>query len=127
MCDSTYVEVFYGFIIPNTWTNVGWFYNNDFTKGNNKYPDYMVNVYHLLNEYKYGKPSTTALLADGVSFSQKTTKRSNDWNNDDWQKLQTWHRCGKKGNIRPNWKNIKSDKDNYDESSNKEKKKVHKK
>ena len=54
---------------------------NEYTKGNKKYPAYMVKAYHLINEYKYGNPSKTSLPAEKVAFSQKSTKISNDCNN----------------------------------------------
>ena len=58
-------------------------------------------------------------------FSQNITKISNsDCNNDDCQKSATCHECGKKGHIRPNLPNIKSNNDDGYESANKEKNKV---
>ena len=56
---------------------------------------------------------------DGVVFSQKSTNRSNYFNNDEYQKIATCHKCDKKGHIIPNFPNTNSDKYYHDESNNK--------
>ena len=47
--------------------------------------------------------------------------------NDNCQKVLTCHKCGKKGRIKPNYSNTKSNKYGDNESDDKDKKNVHKK
>ena len=76
----------------------------------------------MINEYNHCIPRATTPPEDGIAFSQKSTKRSNsDHKNYDWNKIATCHKCGKKGHIILNWPNTKSDEDDGNESTYKEK------
>ena len=87
----------------------------------------MVKRYHILNEYNHWKSRITTPPSDRVAFAQNNTKRSNDQNNDDWEKIATYHKCGKKGHIRPKLPNKNINRYTDDESTNKDQKKVRKK
>ena len=56
---------------------------NDYTKGNDNYPENMVKAYQLLNEFKNWKPRTTTPPAYVVAFTPRGKKDNNDQNNDD--------------------------------------------
>ena len=49
---------------------------NDYTKGNDNYPQNMVKAYQFLNEYKQWNPRATLPEASGVAFSQQGTNKS---------------------------------------------------
>ena len=79
---------------------------NDFTKGSNTYPQEMVKVYKLLNEYQNWTPKHQMPESTGVAFSQTV---SVDKKKDDWKQKATCHHCGKKGHIRPDCPDIEQD------------------
>jgi hypothetical protein len=84
---------------------------NSFTKGNDDYPDNLVSAYHLINEYKCWKPTSSTPESSGVAFAQKG-KGKQDKSKDEWQKKATCHNCGEIGHIRPNCPKLQENEDN---------------
>jgi hypothetical protein len=70
---------------------------NDYTKGNDTYPQDMVKAYQLLNEYKNWSPKNKIPEVSGLAFSQDADHPDNAW----WADVSC-HNCKKKGHIRPN-------------------------
>jgi len=78
---------------------------NDFTCGNDGYPQTLVKAYHMINKYKNWAPrSFIAADASGLAFAQKskTPGKQKEKNDTNWHKTATCHKCGKKGHISPN-------------------------
>jgi hypothetical protein len=71
---------------------------NDFTKGNDDYPQTLVKAYHLLSEYKHYQPKFVPTdSSSSVAFVQKTksmSRTSKKVKDDSWI-------CGEIGHIRP--------------------------
>jgi hypothetical protein len=78
---------------------------NDFTKGNDDYPQTLVKAYHLLCEYKNYQPKfVPSDSSSSVAFLQKTkymSRTSEKVKDDSWILKATCHECGKIGHIRP--------------------------
>ena len=78
---------------------------NDFTKGNDDYPQTLVKAYHLLCEYKHYTPKfVPSDSSSSVAFVQKTksmSRTSEKVKDDSWILKATCHECGEIGHIRP--------------------------
>ena len=78
---------------------------NDFTKGNDDYPQTLVKAYHLLCEYKHYTPKFVPTdSSSSVAFVQKTksmSRTSEKVKDDSWILKATCHECGEIGHIRP--------------------------
>jgi len=78
---------------------------NDFTCGNDGYPQTLVKAYHMINEYKNWSPrSFETTDSNGVAFVEaaKTGGKKKAKPDTSWHKTATCHKCGKKGHIAPN-------------------------
>ena len=83
---------------------------NDYTKGDNRYPKMVTKALHLLTNFKVDKKNNSKGSQNNVSFAQKQKGNNNNNNNNNrdnsWHKDATCHHCGKKGHIKPNCPDI---------------------
>ena len=82
---------------------------NDYTKGDNRYPTDMTKALYMLNNYKGEKKKKQSdpqsqqnkKQEKSTSFGQKGNK------NDDWKLKAVCHECGEDGHIRPECPKLK--------------------
>jgi hypothetical protein len=84
---------------------------NDYTKGNDNYPQDLVSAYRLLSEYKNWQRYQNVPEATSVAF---VNKQSTD-GFEEWAKKQTCHLCGKKGHVKPQCPDVNKNKEDSDE------------
>jgi hypothetical protein len=100
---------------------------NDYTKGNDDYPQTLVKAYHLLCEYKHYQPKfVPSDSSSSVAFVQKNksmSRTSEKVKDDSWILKATCHECGEIGHIRPQCPLILEGNDNKADSPSKSKSK----
>ena len=75
---------------------------NDYTKGNDNYPQNMVKAYQLLNEYKQWNPRATLPESSGAAFSQQANNNKSAQGTTEWKKKQLATIVAKKDTSGPN-------------------------
>jgi len=100
---------------------------DDFTKGNDDYPDTLIKAYHLLSEYKHYQPKFVPTdSSSSVAFVQKTksmSRTSEKVKDDSWILKATCYECGKIGHIRPQCPLLQDGDDKQVDSASKSKSK----
>ena len=92
---------------------------NDYSQGNNKYPHTITEAYQFLMNYKQYKPkeSYSGNNNSGMSFVNNNNN-NNESSNTEWHKTATCHNCKKKGHIKPNCPDYKTESANVNTNNN---------